>query len=315
MATSASGPVVTVAVCTYNRPALLRQTLRTLLDQDCPASYFEVLVVDNNSPPGTREVVEEFGARPGLRYVLETQQGLSHARNRAIDEARGTILAYADDDVIAARDWLRHLVAGFEGPEKARIGAIGGTVVPLFLEGCPPWASYWELPMKLTETLAPLADNVFPMGASMAFPMWIFAEVGRFRPDLGRLGKSLLAGEEAELMGRIQRAGYQVWFAPDSVLQHVMPASRLTLGYVCRNAFDSARSRVIGRVKYESQGGLDLAGFLVTRLLVNLIKAPWHALGFLAWHALLQPSKAKAELVRAARAAGYVYAVLAPKRP
>src|ERR1043165_6792989 len=102
---------VTVAIPTYNRADFLRQTLAGIAAQQFPRDHFEVLVIDNNSNDHTRAVVAEFaGGRPAPRHIHESQQGLDHARNRAIAEARGEILVFGDDDILLQPDWLAQMV-------------------------------------------------------------------------------------------------------------------------------------------------------------------------------------------------------------
>ena len=103
---------LTVALCTYNRADFLRQTLAGLARQNFPRDQFEVLVIDNNSRDHTAAVVAEFANTvPAPRHVLETQQGLDYARNRAISEARGDIIIFGDDDILVAPDWLAQMLA------------------------------------------------------------------------------------------------------------------------------------------------------------------------------------------------------------
>ncbi|MGD8380729.1 MAG: glycosyltransferase, partial [Syntrophobacterales bacterium] len=93
---------ISVIVCTYNRAELLGGTLRTLCHQTLDTSEYEVIVVDNNSTDNTREVVDEFCRRSSnVRYCFEPQQGLSHARNQGLQEAKGKYVAYIDDDARA----------------------------------------------------------------------------------------------------------------------------------------------------------------------------------------------------------------------
>ena len=106
-AETADRPMISVVVCTRNRPQSLLATLRSLTAM----SYrpFEVVVVDNApSSEATREaVLAEYGGDPRVRYVREPRPGLSCARNRGIEEAAADIVAFTDDDVIVDR-----LVAG-----------------------------------------------------------------------------------------------------------------------------------------------------------------------------------------------------------
>src|SRR5438105_3335543 len=101
-------PDISVVISTYNRCGWLSGALESVLAQETGGARYEVIVVDNNSTDQTREVVEAFMARgqANLRYVFEGQQGLSYARNAGIAAARAPLIAFTDDDVRAARDWV-----------------------------------------------------------------------------------------------------------------------------------------------------------------------------------------------------------------
>src|SRR5262245_39953584 len=124
---------ITITIQTYNRADELRTTLRSLATIDTKgAPEHEVLVVDNNSSDHTRAVVEELSPTFGgkLRYVHESRQGLSYARNRAVTEARHEIIAFLDDDVDVDVNWLRNLAAAYEGGDYAAVGGRAYLVYP-----------------------------------------------------------------------------------------------------------------------------------------------------------------------------------------
>ncbi|HEY0946962.1 MAG TPA: glycosyltransferase [Opitutaceae bacterium] len=301
---------VTVAIPTYNRARYLRQTLEGLTQQDYPAALLEILIVDNNSPDDTRTVVESFrtAAHPP-RYVHERQQGANYARNRAINEARGDILVFGDDDILMERDWLRALLAPFEQDAAGRVGAVGGEVVPVFPEGCPPWVEQFHGPQALRPDTGPTRPGQVPMSANLAFRRALFAQLGMFDTSVGRRGGRVFGGEENVPIQRLRRAGYEVWFAPAAKVLHQMPASRTTLRYVMRHAFDSARSRVIGRVNLEREEGRSSTGYLWSRLPGNVLKAVGFAVVALLALFILRTGDAKKNLVRAWRACGYLYQI------
>ena len=85
-------PKFTVAICTWNRSQLLAQTLHHLTQIECDEPW-EVVLVDNNSSDETPEVADSYKCELDLRYVKEEKQGHSHARNKAIMEARGEWIA------------------------------------------------------------------------------------------------------------------------------------------------------------------------------------------------------------------------------
>lgn len=128
----------TVAICTWNRAALLADTLASIERMRVPAgTAWELLVVDNASTDDTPAVLARFRDRLPLRSVVETQQGCSHARNRAMDEATGALLVWTDDDVQVEPGWFAaYLDAAARHPDAA---FFGGPVDPLFAAPPPPW--------------------------------------------------------------------------------------------------------------------------------------------------------------------------------
>jgi glycosyltransferase involved in cell wall biosynthesis len=294
---------VTVAIPTYNRSALLRQTLEGIARQEFPADRFETLVIDNNSRDDTARVVAGLAASwPALRCCLETKQGLDHARNRAIAEANGDIILFADDDILVEPDWIAQMIAPFIAHPGAKIGAVGGEVIPVFPDGLPEWVSGWHSPLGFRKDAGPLPERQCPMGANLAFPSWVFRELGPFHDALDRTAGSYFSGGDSEMIRRIRAAGMEIWFVPGAAVRHQMPASRTTFRYAARHAFDSARSRVIDRA-----GRPGAARYLLSRIFANRAKIPLLLLLALGSGLIGRSGAAKKALVRAWRSCGYVF--------
>lgn len=296
---------LTVALCTYNRADFLRQTLAGLARQNFPRDQFEVLVIDNNSLDHTATVVAEFAnSNPAPRHVLETQQGLDYARNRAIAEARGDIIIFGDDDILVAPDWLTQLLTPFSTAQSGLIGAVGGEVIPVFPDGLPPWVAEWHAPLAFRKDAGPLPSRHSPMGANLAIPREVFARVGIFHPALDRAAGNYFSGGDSEMVRRIRAAGLEIWFAPRAAVRHQMPASRTTFRYAARHAFDSARSRTIDRAG--QAGG---RAYLASRWFANILKLIGYAVMVLLAALILRTGDAKKALVRAWRSCGYLYQI------
>ena len=228
---------ISVILSTYNRGYTLTVALESIAASQLPECVeWEVLVVDNNSKDHTRQVVERFCNRHPrrFRYLFESRQGLSHARNRGIQEARGEIIAFMDDDVTVAPNWLRELMSPFQNPEYA--GA-GGRILPA-QDFTPPSWLLLDDPMNLAGTLAlfdlgPEAGQLTkpPYGTNMAYRRAMFEKYGGFRTDLGRSGDNLMSNEDTEFGHRLLRFGQRLWYQPSAVVYHPIPKKRLTKKY------------------------------------------------------------------------------------
>ncbi len=295
----------TIAIPTYNRADYLRQALASIDQQAFSRDQFEILVIDNNSSDHTKAVVAEFSeCQPAPRYILETKQGLDHGRNRAIDEARGEILIFADDDIITRPDWITQMCAPFAGDTDHRVGAVGGEVIPIFPDGLPPWIEEWHAPLAFRHDCGPLEPRDTPMGANLAFPRWVFEKLGPFHTALDRSAENYFSGGDSEMIRRIRAANLEVWFSPAAAVQHQMPASRTTFGYASRHAFDSARSRVIDRA-----GHSGAKSYLLGRMIINLYTVVIFTLLSLINFILFRSGSAKKALVRSWRSCGYLYQI------
>jgi glycosyltransferase involved in cell wall biosynthesis len=233
-------PVASVIVCTRDRAALLRDCLDSLL-ADTSAVPRELIIVDNASTDGTRDVVRAFEATPRdlhVRYVLEHGIGKSHALNRALAEARGRFFLFTDDDVTVEDGWADALVTALE---MAGAGAAGGRILPRWELPPPDWMSgphavLLTLP-DFGEEARELRDDETPIGANMA----IRADVVRpFRPvfetTLGHRPGMYLGAEEWHLAKRIART-HRLVYTPAARAHHRIPPERVRWAYLRRAWF------------------------------------------------------------------------------
>lgn len=221
---------ISIAIATYNRAGELELTLASLARGDRRGfEDFEVLVIDNNSTDHTAQVATKlaplFGGR--LRHILEEKQGLSHARNRAISEARYDIVAFLDDDVNVDLNWMRQLAVAYQDEEVA---AVGGRASLNYPSTKPKWLGEGEEALLTKVELGSgrrpaLPDEIF--GVNLSFRKEWFERVGGFRTDLGRVGTCLLGSEEGELLERIAAAGGCLFYEPAVFVEHRVAPERL----------------------------------------------------------------------------------------
>jgi len=238
---------ISVILCTYNRSESLKRALDSVAKSVFPQAIdWEVLIVDNNSNDRTSEVVQEFSLRyPGrFRYSFEPRPGKSHALNRGILEASGSLLAFMDDDVVVEPTWLHNLTAVLRDSNCA---GVGGRILPQWTGPPPHW-----LPTHERYGLAPLAMfdlglesgplNEPPFGTNMAFRRDVFQRYTGFRVDLGPRPGSEIRNEDTEFGQRLLNAGEQLLYEPSAVVHHEVPLKRLTKRYFLRWFFDKGRA-------------------------------------------------------------------------
>ena len=194
---------ITAIVCTYNRSAMLGESLARIVAQRGEGLHYEGVVVDNNSTDDTREVVERSAtsARCPVRYLCERQQGVSYARNAGIAASRAPVLAFFDDDVLVADDWLLRIKQALDAHSK--IDYVGGKVLPRWASAPPSWlaAENWAPIAAQDYGDAPFVlepdTNVGLISANLAIRRRALDEVGWFRPELQRVRDGIGAMEDA----------------------------------------------------------------------------------------------------------------------
>ena len=283
---------ISIVIATFNRGEKLVQTLRSLAAQTLPAAEWEAVVVNNNSTDNTPGVFARFAASASgclldVRMVDERHQGLSWARNRGIDEARGEIIVMIDDDEEVNPGFLAAYLEFFEGHPTAV--AAGGPMLARYEETRPRWMSHYTEALAastidLGEGIRRFPCGRYPIGGNMAFRREVFERVGVFNTALGRAGRSLVGGEEKELFRRIAGTGGETWWVPGAIVYHLIPPSRVTDEHFRR------LSRMVGVTAHLLSEG---RGAYVRALVAEAVK--WGAtIVFAAWFALtLRPSKAR----------------------
>ena len=251
----------TVAVCTWNRAALLRQLLGCLARVRHAPGDWEVLVVNNNSTDDTERVLDAFAGRLPLRRAFEPKQGHSHARNTAVREARGEYVVWTDDDALVEAGWLAAYARAVERHPEAAI--FGGPIRPHF-EGTPPaWLSAAWRDVGAVFAARDLGGEPFALDAEGELPYGanfvVRAREQRlfpYDPALGRRLEGGALGEETAVIRAILAAGGTGRWVPDASVEHWIPKGRQTVRYL--RGYYTLQGVTFG--KCERYGGPTLLG-------------------------------------------------------
>jgi GT2 family glycosyltransferase len=203
--TPVAPPSVSVVVCSYNGAATLEECLASLRRLDYP--NFEVILVDDGSTDDTQEIVARF---PEVRYIHQTNHGLSAARNVGARRATGEIVAYTDSDCVADEHWLSYLVSEMR---RQNVDVIGGPNIPppndCWVARCvaasPGGPSHVMLDDRLAEHVP---------GCNMAFRREALLALGGFDEQFRQ------AGDDVDICWRFLNAGSDIGYAPAAMVWH-----------------------------------------------------------------------------------------------
>jgi glycosyltransferase involved in cell wall biosynthesis len=231
MAGHAATPGISVVICAYaaERWAALVEAVESVRRQALPA--LETIVVIDHNPALLARAREEL---PGGHVMANRGlRGLSDARNTGVAAAAGEVVAFLDDDAVAAPDWLEWLARRHADP---RVLGVGGAVEPRW--AAPPPAGFppeflWVVGCTYRGMPEELAAVRNPIGANMALRREVLRAAGGFRPGIGRVGRLPLGCEETELCirARRERPDGVFLYEPRARVAHLVPRERTTWRY------------------------------------------------------------------------------------
>lgn len=227
-------PTISILICTLDRPQQLAWLLDDVARQTRQPD--EVVVVDNDAAAGARAVVEAFRAVAPFPviYDVEPEKGISQARNRTVQRARGDWLGFLDDDERVPPDWLAVM------SDCARQHHADGVLGPLLRiapRDAPDWirrGRHYDLPRARTGTVLPWKHLWF--GNALLRADRVRAEAVPFDLALGLSG-----GEDGDLLMRLASRGAKfVWCDEAAVTEPIAP-TRLTLRWILQRAYSGGQ--------------------------------------------------------------------------
>lgn len=276
----------TVAIPTYNGAERLPKILQRLRSQTGVEHLnWEIIVVDNNSQDDTARVVREYQAtwsRPWqLKYCLEPKQGAAFARIRAVREANSEWVGLLDDDNLPALDWVAAAYAF--GKAHPNAGAYASQIHGDFEVEPPPnfdrIAPFLGITERGQQAHLYEPDKLkLPPGAGLVVRKQAWCDAVPEHPLLkGRLGKSLVGGEDLEPLLHLHNAGWEIWYNPAMETYHQIPRRRLERNYLislsCGVGLNSCCLRTLDTPFWESQKVLLRTFFgSLRRIVIHLIK-------------------------------------------
>ncbi len=226
---------IDVCIATYKRPNGLKNLLVSLAGQKLTGLNMRVIVVDNDSAASARSVAETFKTNStfDVIYDIEPRQGISYARNRAIQNVKSEYFAFIDDDEIAEPNWLMEL---FNAMNKSNVDVVFGKVQSILPGNAPKWAKShpcFVRPILVTGKVVTTGytSNVLIHAAALGTPPQLFD------PAYGLTG-----GGDTEFFYRLSKLGGKLIQGNEGIVNEPVPNQRLTIGWVCRRGFRSGQT-------------------------------------------------------------------------
>ena len=232
-----------IIICTYNRAEILGKCLQSIAEQTIVPSFFEVIIVDNNSTDGTSKIMKPFTSKyANFRSIIEPKQGLSHARNRGCKEAKTDWVIYIDDDAIISPGYLKRVLLLINNYD---FDCFGGMFYAWYLYGKPKWLPKEFGSMTFLREGIGLIDGSsgWLCGGNFAFKKEVLQTVGGFDPDFGMSGDQLGYGEDDYIQQILFDKNYKIGFDPDLVVYHAVLPHKFKLSWHLKAAFQLGRTK------------------------------------------------------------------------
>jgi succinoglycan biosynthesis protein ExoM len=224
---------ISVCICTYKRPRLLERLLRRLENLNTGDRFaYSVVVVDNDHSESAKTVVDAFSARATVpvRYDVEPERGFAHVRNRAVENARKTHVAFIDDDEYPEADWLLRLYTALK---EYKADGVLGPVIPHY-EAQPP---IWVIKGRLCEresfkTGAVIKNHAYTRTGNVLLDRSLFRDdQSPFDPRFSKTG-----GEDSDYFKRMIDKGKIFVWCDEAPVWELVPGERMKKAYFLKRA-------------------------------------------------------------------------------
>jgi glucosyl-dolichyl phosphate glucuronosyltransferase len=238
-------PFVSIIIPTYNRAEYLWMTVESFLQQSYPEDLYEVIISNNNSSDSTEKIVDRYlkDYPSRIRYLLERRQGVHYARNSAAKIAKGDILYFTDDDMVADRNLLSEIVKVFLF--DSQVASVTGRVLPKWEIEPPDWVLKLcnNYLLSLNDPPEEFIISTLDCGiysCHQGIRKNVFLQSGGFNPE-NTAGEWIGDGETG-LNIKIKELGYKFGYNGASIIHHNIPAERMTQAYLNRRMANQGNS-------------------------------------------------------------------------
>jgi glycosyltransferase involved in cell wall biosynthesis len=221
---------ISVCICTYKRPQLLKRLLDDLSVQESDGLFtYSIVVADNDRLQSAKSVVHDFAVRSKIpsKYCVEPQQNIALTRNKAVENATGHFIAFIDDDEFPSRRWLLTLFVACHGYD---VDGVLGPVKPQFDEEPPNWVVRGGFYNRPSYPTGFVIDWRKGRTGNLLLKRHVFARGEQhFRPEF-------LTGEDQDFFRRMIEKGYVFIWCDEALVYEVVPSTRWKRTFLLKRA-------------------------------------------------------------------------------
>ena len=261
-------------MCTRNpKPSSIKSSINAILAQDYK-NPFEIIVVDNNS---TQKVESLFRKNKKIKWAFEKKPGLTSARLKGLQESKGDLLIYVDDDNVLSKNYLSTAIQLAD--QDPHTGVWSAEITGKFEVKPPPWAKmYLPFLALIDHSEEKWSDSpeggTLPIGAGMVVRRRVMCAYARevvrcpVRSILDRRPGTLMAGGDTDIGYTAIRLGYGCRYTRKLRLTHLIPRTRLEPDYLFQLAQDvTASHQILKRIHLKKcESSLDKAKAFVAKV-------------------------------------------------
>lgn len=264
-------PVVSIIIAAYNSKGTIRQCLESLYSQELGGDSYEIIVVDSSEDETPQIIRECF---PDIKLVqLQSRAYPGTARNIAIEQARGGIIAFIDSDCLAAKGWL----AGIIKAHRSDYMAIGGSILNGWEENRISWTEYFLSASEYFPSAPRRSVRTIPT-CNISYKREVFEKYGLF-------SETLAAFEDVLFNERLVENGQPILFEPGICVHHLY---RQSLSQLITRVVGGGRSFRQASCIYKTKGW-SLARIPFLTPMFPLVKVVLIASRMVRWNRPLLP--------------------------
>lgn len=270
-----SKPSVSVVICTYNRGPFLKELIESIEREWTDRLDAELIVVDNNCTDNTAEIVAAFDAsKTNLRRVVETNQGLSHARNCGARESTKEYILYLDDDATLTEGYLDRLEVVLR---RFNPDLFGGPVLPRFDRPLPAWFNP-KSEIRQFERISCFTKTGSVSGGNFGIKRALVEQMQGFNTSLGMNGGEMAFGEDREMVERYRQATpkdqQKIYYAVELPIVHYTMPYKYDEKYQYERKRKNARAQEITFIRTGKRSSLQA----LVLALGHIVYYPFYAL-------------------------------------